>query len=488
MPEDCDAENRPERRLRAYARLLREDSPCGRAVRQTERAARLSVDTRLYLYGFVPAIMEFAGWVLEEAVRSGRKRLYFLSRDGYQIYLAACKLVELRKLPVECRYLDVSRYAMRVPAYHLDMEGCLDRICSGGMEVTLERILRRAALSEEEACDVAQRIGRRDTYRKVLNRRQTAELKEILGREPQFLQRVKEHSMEAYENAMGYLQQEGLLSAVPYAIVDSGWVGTCQQTLQRLLQSRVPDIRVEGYYFGLYEIPVRADARDYHGWYFSPRTGLNRKVHFSNSLFEAVCSAEQGMTVGYGRRNGRYLPQLDPAGNPNGAFLRRNLEALQSFLEIFGRLSEACGEAAGFCGVKHRFGIRRHFKLYDARNLTKKRFALLMARPSLVETESFGGLFFSEDVLTGIDREVAAPLRQEEIRDLYILRRLAILNGWKKGNIRESAWAEGSIVRCGSNIRKNLRHTRWYKYLVYGRKQWKAWLRTIIIRWERSDH
>ena len=138
MPEDCDAENRPERRLRAYARLLREDSPCGRAVRQTERAARLSVDTRLYLYGFVPAIMEFAGWVLEEAVRSGRKRLYFLSRDGYQIYLAACKLVELRKLPVECRYLDVSRYAMRVPAYHLDMEGCLDRICSGGMEVTLE--------------------------------------------------------------------------------------------------------------------------------------------------------------------------------------------------------------------------------------------------------------------------------------------------------------------------------------------------------------
>lgn len=138
--------------------------------------------------------------------------------------------------------------------------------------------------------------------------------------------------------------------------------------------------------------------------------------------------------------------------------------------------------------MKHRFGIRRHFELYDARNLVKKRFALLMARPSLVETESFGGLFFSEDVLTGIDREVAAPLRQEEIRDLYILRRLAILNGWKKGNIRESAWAEGSIVRCGSNIRKNLRHTRWYKYLVYGRKQWKAWLRTIIIRWERSDH
>ena len=505
MPEDCDAENRPERRLRAYARLLREDSPCGRAVRQTERAARLSVDTRLYLYGFVPAIMEFAGWVLEEAVRSGRKRLYFLSRDGYQIYLAACKLVELRKLPVECRYLYVSRYAMRVPAYHLDMDGCLDRICSGGLEVTLERILRRAALTEEEACEVARRIGRRETYREVLNRSQTAELKEILGREPQFLQRVKEHSMEAYENAMGYLQQEGLLSAVPYAIVDSGWVGTCQQTLQRLLQSRMPDIRVEGYYFGLYEIPVRADAQDYHGWYFSPRTGLNRKVHFSNSLFEAVCSAEQGMTVGYGRENGvcsaeqgivvgydrengRYLPQLDPAGNPNGAFLRRSLEALQSFLEIYGGSGEVCGKTAGTCGVKHRFSIRRHFELFGARNLVKKRFTLLMARPSLVETESYGGLFFSEDVLTGNDREVAAPLRQEEIRDLYILRRLAILNGWKKGNIHESAWAEGSIVRCGSNIRKNLRHTRWYKYLVYGRKQCKAWLRTIIIRWERSDH
>lgn len=506
MPEVCDSINISER-PRLYADLLWEDSSYGKAVRQTESVTELSVSTRLYLYGFVPAIMEFAGWTLEEAVRSGKKRLYFLSRDGYQSYLAACRLAELRKLSVECRYLHVSRYAVRVPAYHLDMKSCLAQICSSGMEVTLERILKRGALTDEEALEVAERIGWKDTYREILNHRRIAELKEILGREPRFLNYVKVHSMEAYENAMGYLQQEGLLSDIPYAIVDSGWVGTFQQSLQTLIRSRKPHIRLEGYYFGLYEIPPDGSARDYHGWYFSPRKGLRRKVYFSNSLFEAVCSADEGMTVGYFQEENKYLPRLDPEGNLNGEDLRRNLKALKCFLEKYAESSETqrCNS--------------------DGKMLVNRLFTLLMAKPSVMETESFGGLLFSDDVLTGNCQEAAAQLTEEEIRNLYILRRLDILSGRKKGCIRESAWIEGSVVRCGEasrqsedggwviadekgtacgqaianraetadgqernkcRVRKDLRHIRLYKYLAYGRKQLKAWLYTV--RWARRGY
>lgn len=427
---------------------------------------------KIYLHGFVPAIMEFAGWVLEEAVRAGKKRLYFLSRDGYQIYLAACKLSELRKLPVECRYLHVSRYAVRVPAYHLDMKSSLDWICANGIDVTLERILKRGALTDEEVLEVAGRILKSDVLadgeqheatelKYILNRRQITELKEKLGNEPLFLQYVKSHSEEAYENTMGYLQQEGLLSDIPYAIVDSGWVGTFQQSLQLLVQSRRPDIRIEGYYFGLYEIPPGADACDYHGWYFTPRTGLKRKVYFSNSLFEAVCSADEGMTVGYDRKGGRYLPRLDPEGNPNGEKLQKNLEALERFLE---GCTDAKKDKPGCTG--------------DGKALVQKLFTLLMARPSMGEIACFEDFLFSDDVLTGNCQAVAARLTRKEIRNLYILHRLLILNGLGRGIIRESAWIEGSIVRLATEdrhyIRKSLRHIRWYKYLVYGRKQLKA--------------
>lgn len=513
VPKACSSENCIER-LKRYADILTEENPSYvTAVRRTEDEMELSPGAGLYLYGFVPAIMEFAGWVLEEAVRSGRKRLYFLSRDGYQIYLAACRLAELGKLSVECRYLHVSRYAMRIPAYHLDMQGSLDRICAGGMEVTPERILKRGALTDAEAAEVADRIGRKDTYKDLLTRHQIAELKEILGSEPLFLNYVKAHSMEAYESTMGYLQQEGLLSDVPYAIVDSGWVGTFQQSLQTLIQSRVPDIHIEGYYFGMYETPFEANTGDYHGWYFMPGTGLRRKVYFSNSLFEAVCGADEGMTLGYFRKDGKYLPRLDKDGNPNGEKQRRNLEALRCFLEKYDLHPAGCDTHSG------GNSFQTHSR--DGRRLVNKLFTLFMAEPTVLETESFGDYLFSDDVLTGNCRTVADRLTGKEIRNLYILRRLCILNGLRRGRIRESAWIEGSIVRCGMYggqkgtgdrketrerrktgdpesdygretvtgeqislyegtpdrhyVKRNLRHIRWYKYLVYIRKQFKAW-------------
>lgn len=483
MPETCNSENLIKR-IKQYNDLLAgENSFYIAAVGRAEDKIRLSPGTELYLRGFVPAIMEFAGWVLDEAVKSGKKRLYFLSRDGYQIYLAACRLADLRKLSVECRYLHVSRYAMRIPAYHLDMKSSLDRICAGGMEVTLERILKRGALTDGEAVEVAERIGRKDTCKDILSRYQIAELKDILGNESLFLDHVKRHSMEAYENAMGYLQQEGLLSDVPYAIVDSGWVGTFQQSLQTLLRSRVPGIHIEGYYFGMYEIPPDADAGDYHGWYFTPGTGLRRKVLFSNSLFEAVCSADEGMTLGYFWKDGEFLPRLDPEGNPNGEKQRQNLEALRRFLKEFDPAEKG--------------GLESGDHVRDGRRLVNRLFTLFMARPTMVEIESFGDYLFSDDVLTGNCQEVAGRLTEREIRNLYILRRLCILNGVRKDIIRESAWIEGSIVRCGMcrsigkkllfgqdmdrhYIKKSLRHIRWYKYLVYVRKQLKAWKRDTV--------
>ena len=167
------------------------------------------------------------------------------------------------------------------------------------------------------------------------------------------------------------------------------------------------------------------------------------------------------MTVGYYQKDGRYLPRLDPEGNPNGEKLRQNLEALECFLE---RCADAGKKKSGCTG--------------DGKALVQKLFTLLMARPSMAEIVCFGDFLFSDDVLTGNCQAVAARLTRKEIGNLFILRRLLILSGLGRGIIRESAWIEGSIVRLATadkhDIRKSLRHIRWYKYLVYGRKQLKA--------------
>ena len=96
--------------------------------------------------------------------------------------------------------------------------------------------------------------------------------------------------------------------------------------------------------------------------------------------------------------------------------------------------------------------------------------------------EAFGNNLFSDDVRETSLKRVAAKLTEEEIQNQRFLNRLLIMAGIKKGTIHESAWIEGSIVKCGMQeeesetaVRKNLRHACLYKYIVYGRKQIRSW-------------
>lgn len=97
---------------------------------------KIQSEKEIYKCVLAPTLYEFVLWVLQEALQSGKKRLYFLARDGYQMYLAARQLCKQYDLDIECRYLKVSRYAVRVPEYHLLGERCLERICVGGIDVT----------------------------------------------------------------------------------------------------------------------------------------------------------------------------------------------------------------------------------------------------------------------------------------------------------------------------------------------------------------
>ncbi|MBD5509693.1 MAG: hypothetical protein HDR08_00300 [Lachnospiraceae bacterium] len=448
-----------EDRFQIYKKALEEQPDCAAAVRGAEAQENLPFYARLYLHTFAPVIVKFAGWVLDEAVRTGKKRLYFLSRDGYQPYLAACRLAERRRLKIECRYLHVSRYCLRVPAYHLDMKSGLKQICAGGIDVTPEKLLKRGALTDAECMEVAERLGLQKCYRHILSRRQLRQLKQILEKETVFLRYVEQHSGESYAAAMGYLAQEGLLSDIPYAIVDSGWVGTLQQTMELLVQSKRPQLHVEGYYFGLYEIPAGTRRDAYHTYYFAPCSGLQRKVHFSNSFFEAVCSADEGMTLGYLQKDGSFLPRQEAAGL-NREHMQWSQKALELFLHHYEEKQEKNAE----------------------KRMTEKLFTALMSCPSKLEADSFGDIRFSDDVREDGGSRLAAELTEAEIKNQHILRKLCIVAGLKKAVIHESAWMEGSIVKNGIRkgkdgrryIKKELFQIRLQKYLIYARKQIKS--------------
>lgn len=413
----------------------------------------------LYLHVFAPVLVSYVSWVLRQAVLSGKKRLYFLARDGYQMYLAACHLCEKWNLDIDCRYLYVSRYAVRTAEYFLLQEDCVERICIGGIDVTFEKIMKRAALTETEAREIAELTGYQDRYDQVINYNEIMTLRRQLRSQQRFLEYVYSHSKDVCPTTLGYFEQEGMLENVPYALVDSGWVGTLQQSIQNLLRIKNPEIKIEGYYFGIYEVPKGGCGESYHSYYFTPQRGLRRKVYFSNSLFEAVFSAPSGMTVGYRQGKEGYEPVFDVREGQNRTLLEANSRRLNAYVEAYAEIIskqewEAITEA-------------------DQELLIESLLKYCMGTPSEYELHAYGGALFSDDVLEDGATLVAAKLSEQEIRNQRLVNKLFIMLGWKKATIHESAWIEGSIVRNGGNVKRNLRHAAWYKYMIYIRKMLK---------------
>ncbi len=432
-------------RMDYYNRILQKKTIYNEIAKSMEAE---DAGAQLYITVLAPALLEYITWVLTETQKSGKERLYFLARDGYQMYLAAKELCRIKQIPIECRYLHVSRYAMRVPEYHLLGEDCLEHICIGGIDVTLERIMKRAGLSDAETAEITRDMG---DSKRLLNYQEIMKLKEELRCKPKFFAYVYKHSKEAYETAIGYLRQEGLFDEISYALVDSGWVGTLQKTIAHLVDNE----RLEGYYFGMYETPKGIDASRYHAFYFGPKWGLKRKVTFSNCLFEAIYTSPDGMTIGYDKNGEVYIPISDLHRNPNYEMVEKNCDLLQRYLDIYEEVSK-CNES----GKPQSQFVEDLFKEF-------------MGNPTGAELSAFGNVLFSDDVLEGNLKKVAAELSEEEIKQQHFINKALIMRGFKKGEIHESAWIEGSIAKLGSNAKKNLWHARCYKYFVYIRKMLK---------------
>ena len=456
-----DSISQREKRLQFYKRLLEKNPPIYTALCEVlNTVGPLSPDEELYLHVWVPAITEFAEWVLRQAERDGKQRLYFLARDAWPIYLMTKTICAGRRDKPECRYLSVSRYALRLPEYHLLKENCVDRICVGGIGVTLRRILRRGGLDDAAAIRTAEELGLADQIDRELLYHEIQALKMPLQSSEFFFDEVMKHSEAAAPNAIGYLEQEGLLDGISFAVVDSGWIGTQQETLERLLCTRRENQAVDGYYFGLYETPLGVDWKKYHSFYFSPLRGLWRKVQFSNCLFETVCSAPEGMTLGYQKRGQLYEP-VTGKPNPNAERISRYAYLASCFARIYSRLT---ADAV----------------TYQQNPCCNVLLKALMSRPQKWEAEAFGNLTFSDDMLEQSAKPVAVRMTDRDLRDLRVLRHLLLMLGVRKGKPQESAWIEGSIV-C-ANGKSELIHAALYKLLLYLRKAGKC-LCARITNW-----
>lgn len=374
-----------------------------------------------------PVIYEYVTWILEYAAKMGLKTIYFLARDGYLLRQAAEILCKKKEYPIQCRYLYCSRMALRMPTYWFIGDEAFELLLQGGFHITPYVLMRRLELDLEERGRIYADTEITDEN-KPLTFEEYMRFVEAVKKSKIYRQLLRCKSLSAYDNTIRYLKQEGLFDQDQVAIADSGWSGRIQRSMRQLLEHAGFKGNVVGFYFGLYKEPKEAADGVYLAYYFTPLSGLKRKVYFDNIVFECMLAAPHGMTTGYVRDGEGWKPVLKQDMNE----------------ELSGRISEQIRGALGFIeGVsdyKDRFILEKSIK--KSYKVLKR--AILY--PTGEELEAYCTFKFCDDVSESLS---AALIQRDKLllvkNDMLIPRIIAKLRKRNADSMDHAFWPFGLI-------------------------------------------
>ncbi len=264
---------------------------------------------------FASVLVSYTHWVIEEARKRNIQRLYFLARDSWLMYNIAEELCKKEGIDIECSYFYCSRYALRAGAYRFFDDSAFEKLFIHSYRQNAQILLRRAGLNYDRRKEVYKDLGFNDYNESlVMGRKEFGSFCDKLRLSKVFRKILREISNEAYPKIMGYIRQEGMNLHKQIGIVDLGWSGSLHYTLRRLLDSEHIKTGITGFYMGLLEKPPIAKNSVYVPWLFD-FDEVAVKSWFSHNLMECICTAPQGMTLGYANIDGIYGPVL--ADNEN---------------------------------------------------------------------------------------------------------------------------------------------------------------------------
>lgn len=195
-----------------------------------------------------PLFWAFTDWCLRDAERRGLDDLYFLARGG-QIFLRIAKAIQsVRPGKVRCHYLHTSRLTFAGIADIHDPSR-LRQLANA--PVAFHSVRQACANLGLEASEtlVPPRFPR-DQWDRNLSPSERSLLADwLLAPEQHPL--IEAAIMERKMRARAYLQQQGLGANSRTGVVDTGWMGTIQRSMEILLGSDSTPVPLTGYYLGL---------------------------------------------------------------------------------------------------------------------------------------------------------------------------------------------------------------------------------------------
>ncbi|SFA76629.1 hypothetical protein SAMN05216249_10252 [Acetitomaculum ruminis DSM 5522] len=437
-------------------------------------------ESLIFSHVYAPVMTEFILNVLFDAKKNGVKRLYFLSRDGFMMYESALYFNSSFNLNLDIRYLELSRFSLRKAEYNIIKKESLEYICAESLEVTFDRIMKRALLSKKEAEKIAEMTDFKGKEKLLLNKRELSLLKDKLRKSALFFKYIYQHSKDEFHTTYAYFKEKGMLECVDYALVDSGWRGSIQKSLERIIKKPL-----KGYYFGLYELDKRkkedfkACILDYKSWnnkisdvynksvykcfYIIPQKGrdLYKKATFSICLFESVFSSNEAMTLGYKRFDEKITPQKNIVKNPNGDRIIKNLETLKTYQKYYTSRHKKNLQSP-ISGLSLNYQNNKKSLVF-----IEKLLSLHMHIPVYPEVKTMGTYLFCDDVLEHSYKKLALSYETHVIENNDILKRILIKLNLKSGKLISCGWIEGSIVLSTRNPYYHIFNEFIYNIILY---------------------
>ncbi|HVU18596.1 MAG TPA: hypothetical protein VHD32_16960 [Candidatus Didemnitutus sp.] len=277
-----------------------------------------------------PLFAGFVRWVLDDAERKGIKRLYFLARDGQIFWRIAQAMQHARPNPIECRYLYASRLVFAGSAELASPEALRWLAAPDGHFHSLRQALWQLGLEQSSiSLSLPPDLARHDPDSNLTPDERHRLADWLL--EPSRRHLVEEAMSRRAGRARAYLEASGLHPGEPVGLVDTGWLGSIQRNLERILGRPEQPCPLTGYYLGLMPPASPQPAGPMLGYTnrFAPLPIVREESH--KVLIELMSQSDHGQVIGLEPKDGDWVPWLNPPGPVNVEEIRLFQDAVLAF-------------------------------------------------------------------------------------------------------------------------------------------------------------
>lgn len=245
-----------------------------------------------------PLLVGFGSWLVRGIGERGFSNAYFLARDGYLIQEVVNRLMRSNTngcSMFKTHYLYASRRAFNLAVIDKLSDENLDFLVSGTSRMSPRQFLGRIDIDIDQHLDAVARAGFGTPDDIIHDGSGYGRLRALLI---DLGEQIFARARGEFETLARYFSDEGLLDGGEVAIVDLGWHGSLQCSLDKLLRGMGATTRMIGYYLGTYAAARRYMDRGHelHGYLCAEGrpAELHAAIKLCVEIFEWIFSAPHG--------------------------------------------------------------------------------------------------------------------------------------------------------------------------------------------------